>query len=103
MFAAIRRYTITRGSADSLTRAIEDQFVPVITGITGFVSYDVLTERPDALVTVSVFETEDGIRASSERAAEFVREHLPEHGLTRTEVIQGAVTVHRHGALAGAH
>lgn len=101
MFAAIRRYTMQRGSIEELGRDIEANFLPTVTQIPGFISYQLIDEGPGAMATISVFEDESGVRASTERATAYVREHFADAEITRIDVIEGAVVLHREAAAAG--
>jgi hypothetical protein len=95
MFATIRRYTIERGHWDDITQDIREGFLPLISDVPGFVSYDVLNAG-DRLLTVSVFETREGADKSTFRAAEFVKRQEA-FRLSKPEITEGEVTVHKAG------
>src|SRR5918911_3627963 len=104
MFATIRRYTVQGAQMEEMARDIRENFLPRITQVPGFVSYDVL-DAGDRLVTVSVFETREGAEESTRRAAEYVKQNPTfQRGLSKPEITQGEVRVHEaaeRGARAG--
>ena len=94
MFATIRRYTVQGAQMEEMTRDIRENFLPRITQVPGFVSYDVLAAG-DRLVTVSVFETREGAEESTRRAAEYVKQNPTfQRGLSKPEITQGEVRLH---------
>ena len=57
-------------------RRVSDGFVPLISGVDGFIAYYWVDAGNGVMVSTSVFETQAGAEASNERAAGFVRENL---------------------------
>lgn len=55
MHAAIRRYKAKPGSASELARRAQEGFVPLVSGLPGFIAYYGLAVDND-VVTVSIFE-----------------------------------------------
>ena len=94
MYATIRRYKIKSEQVGEVTRKITEDFLPLISQVPGFVSYDVVAEG-DRMWTVSVFETEAGAIDSSRRAGEYVRQNLASVLPTPPETARGEVTVHK--------
>jgi heme-degrading monooxygenase HmoA len=94
MYATIRRYKVKNEQAEAVTRQITEDFLPMISEIPGFVSYDMVADG-DRMWTVSVFETEDAASESSRRAREYVRQNLASKLPTPPESAQGEVTVHK--------
>ncbi len=80
MFVAIRYYQTDPDSTDEVVRRVKEGFVPLIRDTPGFVSYFVLapSEREDELVSVSVFESQEGAEESNEKAEAWVRQNLSE-------------------------
>ena len=97
MYATIRRYKVKSEQAGAVTRQIAEGFLPVLSEIPGFVSYDVVAEG-DRLWTVGVFETEDAASESGRRAREYVRQHLADVLPAAPESAQGEVVVHKAAA-----
>ena len=94
MYATIRRYKVKNEQGEAVTRQITEDFLPMISQLPGFVSYDVVAEG-DRMWTFSVFETEDAASESSRRAREYVRQNLASVLPTAPASAQGEVTVHK--------
>lgn len=101
MYMVIRRYQVGRGTVDDVVRDVQQNFLPIVSNIQGFVSYEVMAENDRAFCTISVFESENSAAESTRRAGDYVRENLSDRNLERREVIQGAVALHREAMLAG--
>jgi hypothetical protein len=99
MYTTIRRYEMAEGSRmDEITRDIREHFLPLISGLPGFVSYDVL-DAGDWLATVSVFETKEGAVESTHRAVEYVKQNPTfQRRLSKPGVTQGEVMLHEAAA-----
>jgi heme-degrading monooxygenase HmoA len=95
MFVAIRYYQTNPDSVDEVVRRVKEGFVPLIRDTQGFVSYFVLapSEREDELVSVSIFESQEGAEESNEKAEDWVRQNLSEL-LLLPEFAAGEVVVY---------
>src|SRR5829696_1121616 len=93
MFAAIRYYRTDPDSIESVVRRVREGFVPIIKATPGFVSYFVLAPRQGEIVSVSVFEEQQGARESHLKAEEWVRQNLREL-LPSPEFAEGQVVVY---------
>jgi len=108
MYAMIRRYRAQDQSAlgegiQGLRQRIEQGMLPRLQDIPGFHCYYVLVDPDDReLVTVSIFENQDGARESTRRAAEFVRNDPMRDQLGTPEISEGELLVSREAAV-GAH
>jgi heme-degrading monooxygenase HmoA len=96
MHAAIRRYKAKPGSASELARRAQEGFVPLVSGLPGFIAYYGLAVDND-VVTVSIFEDQAGEEESTRRAAEWVKHNLAEFLEGSPEVIAGHVDWHSWG------
>ncbi len=96
MFAAIRYYQAEPPSIDEVVRRIQEDFVPIIRDIAGFVSYFVLvpSEREEEIVAVSVFEDQQSAEESNKKAAEWVTQNLSELLVPAPEAAGGQVVVY---------
>jgi hypothetical protein len=96
MYATIRRYEVAEdGQMDEITRDIRENFLPMISELPGFVSYDVL-DAGGRLATVSVFETKEGADESTRRAAEYMKQNPTfQRRLSKPGITQGEVTLHK--------
>ena len=93
MFAAIRYYRTDPDSIESVVRRVKEGFVPIIREAPGFVSYFVLAPRQGEIVSVSVFEEQQGAQESHLKAEEWVRQNLSEL-LPSPEFAEGHVVVY---------
>jgi hypothetical protein len=96
MYATIRRYKITPGSVDKLTKEIQQGFVPIVSKLSGFREYFWVKTPDNQMFSVSIFENKAGAEESVRKASDYVREHnlvslLP----NPPEVIAGEVVVHQ--------
>jgi quinol monooxygenase YgiN len=96
MFAAIRYYRAEPPSIDEVVRRVQEDFVPLIRDMQGFVSYFILvpSEREDEIVSVSVFEDQQSAEESNRKAAEWVAQNLSELLGPTPELAGGQVVVY---------
>ena len=96
MFAAIRYYQADPPSIDEAIRRVQEDFVPLIRDMRGFVSYFILvpSEREQDIVSVSVFEDQQSAEESNRKAAEWVVHNLSELLWPTPEFASGQVVVY---------
>jgi quinol monooxygenase YgiN len=96
MFAAIRYYQADPPSIDEVVRRVQEDFVPLIRDMRGFVSYFILvpSEREEDIVSVSVFEDQHSAEESNTKAAEWVVQNLSELLRPIPEFASGQVVVY---------
>ena len=94
MFAVIRRYNTHEGSAEKIMQRVRDGFVPLISNLPGFVSYDVVRSPDGTLLSVSVFESREAADASNRLASDWVHENLASLIRTAPVILSGDVMVH---------
>ena len=96
MFAAIRYYQADPPSIDEVVRRVQEDFVPLIRDMRGFVSYFILvpSEREEDIVSVSVFEDQQSAEESNSKAAEWVAQNLGELLRPIPEFASGQVVVY---------
>ncbi|MGA8657406.1 MAG: hypothetical protein WB586_14770 [Chthoniobacterales bacterium] len=75
MYASIRRYKTD--SAAEVTRLVNEEFVPQINNLPGFLAYYVIDTGEAMLASISVFESKDGAEESNRMAASWVKGRLP--------------------------
>ena len=75
MYVAVRRY---EGITDSqkVGQLVEEDYVPIISEMPGFVAYYLVDAGDGVIVSTSVFEHKDAEEQSTFRAGEFVVEDL---------------------------
>jgi heme-degrading monooxygenase HmoA len=96
MFAAIRYYQADPPSIDEVVRRVQEDFVPLIRDMRGFVSYFILvpSERQEDIVSVSVFEDQQSAEESNRMAVEWVGQNLSELLRPAPEFAGGQVVVY---------
>jgi len=103
MFATIRRYSTKTGTSkeniDGFKRRIEENYVPKISEIRGFHSYSVLSVSNNELLSISIFEDRQGATESTRKAAEFVQKDPFKDQLSKPEVLEGELLVHKEAAV----
>lgn len=97
MHVAIRRYTVDADSTDEIQGRVDDNFVPIVSGVPGFVAYYLLDSGDGVLASVSVFESREGVEELNKRAADWVKEELSSLLPSSPEVTVGEVGVHELG------
>ena len=94
MFAAIRYYQADPPSIDEVVRRVQEEFVPLIRDMRGFVSYFILvpSEREEDIVSVSVFEDQQSAEESNRKAAEcwarYPSDYLPQGGSASPQLLR---------------
>jgi hypothetical protein len=77
MYATVRRYEGVTDPAEA-GRRVAEGFVPLISGMQGFVAYYWFDAGDGAMCSASIFEDRSHEEASNERAAAWVQENLSE-------------------------
>jgi hypothetical protein len=93
MFTIIRRFRLTRGSTEEISRRVRESFVPLLQELPGFRGYYLLESGPDVLISIRVFDSADEALASNEIAATWMRENVLEFVKGMPEVMAGNVLV----------
>jgi heme-degrading monooxygenase HmoA len=101
MFAVIRRYNTQENSAQKIEQRVREGFVPLISQLPGFISYDVVRSADGTLLSVSVFESRDAADASTRLASDWVHQNLASLIRTAPVILSGDVIVH-HASTAAA-
>ena len=96
MFAAIRYYQADPPSINEVVRRVQEEFVPLIRDMRGFVTYFILipSEREEDIVSVSVFEDQQSAEESNREAAEWVVQNLSDLLRPIPEFASGQVVVY---------
>jgi hypothetical protein len=95
MYASIRRYKIKTGEKEKLNRLVKDEFMPLITGLPGFVDYYGIDAGTDYWASLSVFETRAGAEESNKIASGWVRTNVADLIVGPVEITAGDVVVHK--------
>ena len=96
MFAAIRYYQADPPSIEEVVRRVQEDLVPLIREVEGFVSYFILlpSEREQDIVSVSGFEDQQSAEESNRKAAEWVVHNLSDLLRPTPEFAGGRVVVY---------
>jgi hypothetical protein len=92
MHATVRKYSGSQGLIDALVEH-ESEVREVITGIDGFRAYYLVDAGEGDAVSVSVYDTFEGAEESNRRAAEWLRENLPDLQVAAPDVAAGEVVI----------
>ena len=93
MFIAVRKYRVRRGSTAEWAQRVRDGFVPLMRELAGFQGYYLLDGGPDALITISMFDSADEALMSNEKAVDWVRNNVMEFARGMPEIMVGDVLV----------
>ena len=94
MYVAVRRY---EGVTDPqrVAKVAQEDFVPIISELPGFVAHYTLDAGDGVMVGISVFEHKDAEEQSTYRAGELVGEHLEPLLPNPPQVTAGEVVVYK--------
>ena len=92
MHATVRHYKGSAGFGDALVERQSD-VRSVLQGIDGFRAYYLIRVSDDEALTVSVFDDASGAEESTRRAAEWVKENLPDLSVQPPKVANGEVAI----------
>jgi heme-degrading monooxygenase HmoA len=92
MHVTIRRYSGSPELADALA-ARESEVRDIITGIDGFKAYYLIRGADGEATSISVFDSESGGEESNRRAAEWLRENVPDLAVSPPEVTAGETVI----------
>jgi hypothetical protein len=90
----VRRYDGVRDS-QKVARLVEEDFLPIISEMAGFVAYYCVDAGDGVMVSTSVFEHKDAEEQSTFRAGEFVVEDLGQLALNPPQVTAGEVIAYK--------
>jgi hypothetical protein len=94
MYVTVRRYTMAPGSATELKCRIQDEFLPIISKMPGFVEYFWISGGGNEMFSVSVFTDRAGASESVAAAADYVKQNLTSLLPYPPTVMNGEVVVH---------
>jgi heme-degrading monooxygenase HmoA len=89
MFVVVRKYKVQRGMVTELAERVRQSFVPLLRQMRGFRNYNLLDGGPDILISITAFDSADEALASSEAAADWVRNNVLEFTRGMPEVMVG--------------
>jgi len=74
-YLTVRRYDGVTNSKEA-ARRVQEEFIPLISKLPGFISYYWVDEGDNVMVSVSVYETREAEEESNRIAADFVKQHI---------------------------
>jgi heme-degrading monooxygenase HmoA len=93
MFAAIRRYKLNAGAHPEFDRVANQDFMPILSAMPGFVAYYGIDSTSDEWASLSIFESREAAEEGNRRAADFVRERLRPLVASGPEILLGTLVV----------
>jgi hypothetical protein len=95
MYAMIRRYSVADDDVPELMHRVDVEFADQLAGQPGFVDYQAFAGGDGTLTSVTIFDTEDQARASTDLASRWVSTSLTDLRIDRQEAFGGEVQVSR--------
>ena len=94
MYVAVRRY---EGVTDSrkVAQLVEEDYVPIISEMPGFVAYYCVDAGDGVMVSTSVFEDQSSEEESNRRAADYVRQNMASLLPNPPQITAGEVVAQR--------
>ena len=74
-YLTVRRYDGVTNSKEA-ARRVQNEFIPLINKLPGFISYYWVDEADGVMVSVSVYETREAEEESNRTAADFVKKYI---------------------------
>jgi hypothetical protein len=96
MYVAVRRYEGVT-DAQKVAKLVDEDFLPIISEMPGFVAYYCIDAGDGVMVSTSVFEHKDAEEQSTFRAGEFVAEDLGRLSPNPPQVTAGEVVAFKAG------
>ncbi|WCD94329.1 hypothetical protein PGH47_01145 [Streptomyces sp. HUAS 31] len=93
MYAVVRRYAEVTDPAEA-GRRVNEEFVPLLRQVPGFVAYYWVDAGGGVMVSTGVFQDRSGAEESTTRAKDFVRDRLAELLPNPPQVTAGEVVAH---------
>jgi hypothetical protein len=94
MYVAVRRYEGVNDS-QKVGQLVEEDYVPIISEMPGFVAYYCVDAGDGVMVSISVFEHKAAEEESTFRAGEFVAEDLGPLSPNPPQVTAGELVVYK--------
>jgi hypothetical protein len=94
-FASIRYWETDSSSVPEILRRTRNEFVPLVSKINGFESYEIVDTGKGQLVSFSVFQTETGAVQSNQVAVDWVKS-LKDLPLKLSRALSGVVVLRQN-------
>jgi hypothetical protein len=90
MYGVIRQYRTT--DIEELSRRVQDEFVPKVREVPGFVAYYVIDGGDGSVASITLCETSSGVEESTSRASQWVSDAVSHLIQGDPEITAGEVT-----------
>ena len=98
MHATLRRIKTKPGQAAEVARLIETEYLPMIEGVEGFISYTLIDLGGDEISSLGIFATEANATFANETARSWTAETLAPYVASPLDARAGSVLIdHRPG------
>lgn len=91
MYMVVRSYKKVTENRKEICHKINNEFVPLVSKIKGFVDYYCMYPDDNSLLSVSVFEDEKGANESVKAAADWVARNLAKYFPEKPLIFKGEV------------
>jgi hypothetical protein len=95
MYASARKYQVDPASVGEITKKVEEGFIPLVSGVPGFVAYYLVDAGGGTVATINIFESQAGAVESNRRASDWVGGSIASLIPAAPEITAGEVTVHK--------
>jgi heme-degrading monooxygenase HmoA len=93
MYATFRRIKVNPGQAAAVAKLIDAEYIPLVSGIDGFVSYTLVDVGDDEVASIGTFTTSESADAANAAAQAWTKERLAPLVASPLEARAGAVLV----------
>lgn len=93
MYVSIRRYKTGADQVDEVMRRVEEEFLPLVSKVPGFVKYYGVDAGDGMLAFINLFQDEGGAEESNRLASAWVKENLPMLYPQPQDIAVGKMTV----------
>ena len=94
MHATVRRLKTQPGKVAEVAALIQAEYVPLLDGVDGFVSYTLVDLGDDEVSSLGLFETAASAQAANDLAKSWVAERLSPYVASPLQAAEGQVLVH---------
>lgn len=95
MYASVRVYRARPENVAELNRRVNDEFVPLVSKLPGYVAYFGIDQGDGSWASVSIFQSEEAANASNKTAADWVQRRV------KPMIVSGPDTTTGNVAVAG--
>lgn len=94
---SIRKYQVDPDHVQDVLSQVESGFVPILKSMDGFIAYHVIDGGEGVLASTTVFDTEEQVVESDERAYDWAQESIAQYLQGPARVTDGKVVLEAMG------